>query len=501
MNDQNIHNSSIERSIMIQNNSKYSNTFSQNMITSFEDWLSSLWFQSPIHLLVELLLVSILIVLLLRPPEPIHDPKDDLTVEEEDQIISDWKPKPLIPEIPEDTIDPGIISNHTITSGPSDTIEIDGKKMINFGTPNFYGLNMNKEIVDAALAAIDRYAVGACGPRQFYGTMDAHLEVEKEMANFLGTEDSVNYCYIFATTTSVIQAFVHNSDIVFVDDGSWFAVKLGAELTRSRIVPFKHNDMNDLREKIIHHKKTFQRWPKCNRWVVGEGLYANDGSIWDLQQIVQLRKEFCLRIIIDETLSIGSLGEKGRGLCEHFGVPRSLVEVSIGSYGSSFASLGGFTIGTKDFCAHQRLASHAYIFSASPPCFNVVAATKALQIVEKDGEERIKKLRENTLLMRNELNGIESFEVVGSEQSPLIHLRLKEPLESFHTEDELLQKIVEACIDSENPVAITKSKFVRMKDMTAPHPSLKIFVSAAHSEEHIKTAVATIKNAISQNLN
>lgn len=487
------------------------------MIVGLEEWLSTIWSQSPMHLLVEIILIAILVILLLRQPEPVHDPKDDLTTEEEDQIISDWKPKPLIPDLSEEMQDPGIISNHTITSGPSDTIEIDNKKVLNFGTPNFYGLNMNKEIIDASLNAIDRYAVGACGPRQFYGTMDAHLAVEAEMAKFLETEDSVNYCYIFATTTSVIQAFVHNTDIIFVDEGSWFAVRLGAILTRSRIITFKHNDMNDLRQKLIENRNKFQRWHKCNRWVVGEGLFSNDGSIWDLKALVQLRKEFCLRLIIDETLSIGCLGEKGRGICEHFGIPRTFVEVSIGSYGSSFASLGGFTVGTKDICAHQRLASHAYIFSASPPCFNVAAATKAIQIVEKDGEERIKKLRSNITLMRNELKDLEGFDLIGDEQSPLIHLRLNEKtlaekienqgendaskLSAIHKEDILLQKIVESCLESENnPVAITKSKFVRQKDVDAPHPSLKIFVSAAHTEEQIKSAASTIKTSISQNL-
>ena len=489
------------------------------MIAALEQWLSTIWSQAPMHLFVEICLVVTLIILLLRQPEPVHDPRDELTVEEEDQIISDWKPKPLIPDLPEEMQDPGITSNHVITSGPSDTIEIDNKKVLNFGTPNFYGLNMNKEIIDASLAAINQYAVGACGPRQFYGTMDAHLAVEAAMAKFLETEDSVNYCYIFATTTSVIQAFVHNTDIIFVDDGSWFAVRLGAILTRSRIITFKHNDMEDLHKKLIENRAKFPRWSKCNRWVVGEGLFSNDGSIWDLKKLIQLRKEFCLRIIIDETLSIGCLGEKGRGICEHFGVPRTLVEVSIGSYGSSFASLGGFTVGTKDICAHQRLASHAYIFSASPPCFNVVAATKAIQIVEKDGEERIAKLRSNITLMRNELKDINGFDLIGDEQSPLIHLRLNDKtraekivnqqenndkgdsLSNLHKEDVLLQKIVESCLESENnPVAITKSKFVRQKDVDAPSPSLKIFISAAHSEEQIRSAASTIKTSISNNL-
>ncbi|KAH0792748.1 long chain base biosynthesis protein 1-like [Histomonas meleagridis] len=465
------------------------------IVPLLEKLVSFLWNQSPIHLFVEIGLIVFIVLLLLRSPEPIHDPTDDITEAEEDEIIADWKPKPLIPDLDDAVIDKSIFRDKTITSGPSDTIEIDGKKMINLGVPNFYGLNMNQEIIDASLAAIDKYAVGACGPRQFYGTMDVHLKVEEEMAKFLGSEETVNYCYPFATTTSIIQSLIKNSDILFVDDGAWFACQLGSELTRCKVIPYKHNDMDDLREKVASNKKTFARWDKCNRWVVTEGLFTNDGSLLDLPTLIQLRKEFCLRLIIDETYSFGCVGKTGKGLCEHYDIPRDLIEVSIGSYGPAFASLGGFSVGTKEICAHQRLASHAYIFSASPPCFNVVAATKAIEIVEQDGEERIRKLRSNIQLARNELNGIDGFDILGDEISPLIHLRLKEAKATIKEEDEILQRICDKCAEDENPVAIAKAKFVRMRDLKAGRPTIKIFISQAHSEDQIRTAISVIKNA------
>ncbi|KAH0786429.1 Serine palmitoyltransferase 1 [Histomonas meleagridis] len=461
------------------------------LISFFEHFVSSIWSQSPMHLFVEVGLIALIVILLLRKPEPIHE--DELTEAEEDEIISEWKPKPLIPDLPENEIDRSILTEKTITSGPSDTIEVDGKRMINFGTPNFYGLNMNQEIIDASLAAIDKYAVGACGPRQFYGTMDAHLEVEKEMANFLEVEDTVNYCYPFATTTSIIQALIKNSDITFVDDGAWFACHLGSELTRSKVIFYKHNDLQDLREKVANAKNTFPRWSKCNRWVITEGLFINDGTLLDLPALVQLRKEFCLRLIIDETYSFGSVGKTGRGVCEHYNISRDYVEVSIGSYGPAFASLGGFSVSTKELCAHQRLASHAYIFSASPPCFNVVAATKAIQIVEKDGEQRIEKLRSNIQLARNELNGINGFKILSDEISPIIHLSLTQHKETIKEEDEFLQKFCDDCMSDEKPVALAKAKFVRARDKKAGWPTLKVFISQAHSEEQIKEACATIK--------
>lgn len=464
------------------------------VVSNLEHWLSVIWSQSPVHLVLEVLLIVAIVILLLRKPEPIET--NELTEAEENSLIAEWTPLPIVPdEDPE--ADQSILTAHTVTSGPSDTIEVDGKRVMNFGTPNFFGLSMNQEIIDSAIAAIDHYAVGACGPRQFYGTMDAHLNVESAMANWLGTEDSVNYCYPFATTTSIMQALVHNTDVLFIDEGSWFAIELGAALTRSNVVVFKHNDMADLRDKIRETKGRFKRWEKCNRWVAVEGLYANDGSIVDLPSLIQLRREFCLRIIIDETYSFGALGKTGKGVCELFDEPRELVEVSIGSYGSAFASLGGFTVGSKEISSHQRLASHAYIFSASPPCFNAVAASKAIEIVTKDGEERCKKLRENTLLARNELKAVQGFEVLGDETSPIIHLRLTNP-QTIHEEDILLQNICEKCLEEQDdPVAICKSKFTRNREKKVMRPTLKFYVSPAHSEEQIRKAAATIKRVAS----
>jgi serine palmitoyltransferase len=203
-----------------------------------------------------------------------------------------------------------------------------------------------------------------------------------------------------------------------------------------------------------------------------------------------------LRLIIDESLSIGALGRTGRGLCELYDVPANLIEIRIGSYGTSFASLGGFTVATKELCGHQRLASHAYIFSASPPCFNCVAASKAIEIAERSGESRMSKLAENVAIARNAVKGIHGFVLVADERSPLIHLKLAQARDKRTEEDAILQKICDACIDAEVPVALAKAKYVPSVDKTAPRPSLKIYISAAHSEEQILKGLATLKASI-----
>ncbi|EAY22904.1 serine palmitoyl transferase subunit, putative [Trichomonas vaginalis G3] len=465
------------------------------MVVSFvEEFLAGIWASTPKHLIFEVALIVAIFLLLTQKPREIIKNDDELTTAEEDAIIAQWTPKPIVPELPDD-YDPSVLDPKVIFSAPTDKITVEGKEALNFAVPNFFGLNNNKELLDAAQKAIDHYAVGACGPRQFYGTMDAHLDVEEAIAKWTGVEDSVNYCFPFATTTSVIQAFAHNTDVVFIDEYCWFAIKVGSELTRGKVVVYKHNDMGDLRDKIIKTKNSFERWEKCNRWVVAEGISTNDGTIVDLPAIIKLRHEFCLRIILDETNSFGALGKTGRGACEHFDIDRSEVEISIGSYGTALASLGGFTISTKELCAHQRLSSHAYIFSASPPPYAVICARRAVEIVQKDGAERIAKLRENIQLMRNELHDVQGLEIISDAISPIVHLKLGKET-GYKEANTLLQKVCdEALNDASAPTFIVKSKFALNRDANKERPTIKIYVAPIHTEEEIKNAAAAIKRA------
>lgn len=464
------------------------------MITSIEHWFTNVWKDTPFHLVFELFLLAFITILLFRKPEPIKDPKDDLTKEEIDQMVSEWKPEPLVPDEIPDEYDKIGLKTEVITSGPSDTIEFNGKKALNFGVPNFFGLNMNEKIIEASENAIKHYAVGACGPRQFYGTMDVHLELEEKIAKWTSSEASVGYCFPFATTASVIQAFCHNTDVCFIDDYSWFAIKIGAELTRGRIIIYKHGDMGDLRDKIIKARHDYSRWDQCNRWVIAEGISSIDGTILDLPSIIKLRHEFFLRVCLDESLSYGVLGKTGRGLMEYYAdfVQKDDVEVIIGSLGPAFGSIGGFTVASKELCSFQRIASFAYIFSASPPPYTVVAALKALEILDTEAEARIEKQRSNTKLMRTLLKQVANFDVKGDDIVPIVFLTPKEKLDTRKT-IELLQEIVDKCLyHKSDPVFIERTKFVYGRDRNFARQSLRIYVSPAHSENQIEKAANVI---------
>lgn len=409
-------------------------------------------------------------------------------------MIQNFTPNSLVPDSLSTDFDQSILNSHTIYSGPGIFITIESKNCLNFASPNLFGLNMNQQLINSSIKAIENYAVGACGPRQFYGTMDSHLDFEKHLANWIGSEDCVNYCYPFSTTLSIIPAFVRNSDICFIDEGCWFAVKVGSDLSRSTIVFYHHNDLENLESLIIQWKKNFFRWDKCNRWVISEGLFANDGTILNINKLIELRKKFFLRIILDETYSIGSLGQNGKGICEHFNIQRNFVEVSIGSLGTSFGSLGGFAVGTKELCSYQRLASYAYIFSASPPSFSVVAASKSLDILQTEAFERIENQRKNSILLRMLLNeNLKSFSILGSEISPIVHIKMNHN-GSIKEMDDYFQSIVDFCLEKE--LAISKTKYVRTRDLKAPLPALKLFVSAGHSPQQIEYCVLVLKTAI-----
>ena len=475
------------------------------VVSTLEQWILKMFQETPIHILVEVSLIIFLFILLFRDPEPAKK-MVELSLEEEESIISDWKPPPIVPDIEKD--DFSKLSAREVTKGPCDTIEIDGRTMINFGTPNFLGLLMNKEVIDASIEAVNKYSVSSGGPRNFYGTFDCHCEFEKRIAEFFGLEDSVCYPFHSTAATSVLQSLIRNTDIVFIDDSSIFCLHLGVIITHCRVVEFKHNDISDLRSKLQYHRANYERWQKCNRWVITEGLFESDGQILDLPNLIKLRKEFCLRIILDESLSLGCLGQTGRGLCEHFGIDRkSNIEITIGSCSPSFASSVGFIVCDKKLSDFHRLASHSYTSGFSPTPFSIVAAIKSLEIAQKEGSQRIKKLRENIKYARKELlsnDGIKNFKVIPNEtissseefdlnNLPIIHLQLLKP-KKIEVEDKLLQTLCDACMDdTEFPVAVVKSKYVRTHDLYAPRPSVKIYISPAHSFEQIKHGMETIR--------
>uniref|UniRef100_A0A183BHI1 Serine palmitoyltransferase 1 n=1 Tax=Globodera pallida TaxID=36090 RepID=A0A183BHI1_GLOPA len=240
----------------------------------------------------------------------------ELSEEEKEAIIAGWEPKPLVPNyLEEQQMDP-YYRPRSIKGRMGKIVAIDGKQCVNLASTDFFGFIGNPKIEEVAKNAIFKYGVGSCGPRNFYGTVDVHLYLERELAEFLGCEEAILYSYGFPTISSAIPAYSRRGDVIFADKGVNFAIQSGLLASRSEIVWFQHNDVEDLERKMIELEEKDKRNPKrrtsIRRLIVVEGIYTNSGDICPLPQLIALKWKYKVRIFIDESFSFGVLGKSGK---------------------------------------------------------------------------------------------------------------------------------------------------------------------------------------------
>ncbi|RXM34907.1 Serine palmitoyltransferase 1 [Acipenser ruthenus] len=375
--------------------------------------------------------------------------------EEKEELIEDWQPEPLVPLVSKDHPPP----KYDVVSGPtSHKIIVNGKECINFASFNFLGLLDNERVKNQALTSLRKYGVGTCGPRGFYGTFDVHLELEERLAKFMRTEEAIIYSYGFATIASAIPAYSKRGDIVFVDEAACFSIQKGLQASRSNIKYFKHNDMDDLERLLKELETEDQENPRkarvTRRFIVVEGLYINTGDICPLPELVQLKYKYKVRILLEESLSFGVLGEHGRGVTEHFGVNIDDIDLISANMENSLASIGGFCCGRSFVIDHQRLSGQGYCFSASLPPMLAAAAIEALNIMEED-IDIFRLLRDKCKHIHSALQGISGLEVVGESISPAFHLQLEKSTGSRELDVKLLRGIID--YGEKNDIKITFS--------------------------------------------
>ncbi|VDK72073.1 unnamed protein product [Onchocerca ochengi] len=416
-----------------------------------------------------------------------------LTEQQKEQIIAEWKPEPLVPETPAEH---PALQTHYFDGKVCKFVTYDGKKYLNLATTNFLGLIGDKTIESEAKKAISKYGVGSCGPRHFYGTVDVHIALEKQLADFLGCEEAVLYSYGFVTISSVIPSYAKKRDIIFVDKGVNFAIQEGLKASRSHIKWFNHNDISDLNRLLMEQAEYDRKFPeltsKKRRFIVVEGLYMNSGDLCPLPEIMVLKWKYKVRICIDESLSIGVIGKTGRGVTEHFGIDATDCDMIVGSLEHAFSSTGGFCAGRTFVVRHQRLSSLGYCFSASLPPLLAVAASKALEIISND-PERLIRLRQNSKIVSIGLK--EAFEgtrftVNGDVLSPLQHIYYE-----GNNADEKLDKLMEKM--RERGYLLTRA-FYHAEESFTPKSSIRLAIQSEMSHDELMLFIETMKEEAQQ---
>ena len=363
------------------------------------------------------------------------------------------------------------------------------------------------------MKVLDTVGCGSCGPRGFYGTLDEHLELESKIADFMGVEESIMYSDAASTAASVIPAFAKRSDLVFVDDACYDAILTGVMLARCKAIYFKHNDMADLAAKLdevaAQDKRNGTSPSTQRRFIVVEGVYRNVGDIVPLREVVELKDKHNCRLILDESFSFGVLGDTGKGVTEHFGVPVKKVEILCGAFCASVGSVGGFCIGNeREVVDHQRLQGAGYVFSASAPPFVASAATVGLsKLVENPGLAQT--VSDNALQLWAGIESCPHLLVTSSPESPVTHFGIHKNLSSNLTLDDerkVLDNVVKLLRQDHQVFAVT-SKYMPhhlhkesarrpgTKGPAEPGPSIRLCVSALHTSDQIKALIGAVKSA------
>ncbi|KDP45822.1 hypothetical protein JCGZ_17429 [Jatropha curcas] len=436
------------------------------------------------HLFVEgLLFVVILFLLTQKSYKP---PKRPLTKKEIDELCNEWVPEPLIPAISEEMQhEPPALES---AAGPH--TKINGKEVVNFASANYLGLIGHEKLIESCTSALEKYGVGSCGPRGFYGTIDVHLDCEARIAKFLGTPNSILYSYGLSTTFSTIPCFCKKGDIIVVDEGVHWGIQNGLYLSRSTIVYFKHNDMESLQNVLEKVTAENKRAKKLRRYIIVEAVYQNSGQIAPLDEIIRLKEKYHFRVLLEESNSIGVLGRSGKGLTEYYGVPVEKIDIITAAMGHALATEGGFCTGTARIIDHQRLSSSGYTFSASLPPYLASAAITAIDVIE-DNPALVTKLKENIAVLWKGLSNIQGLSIASNPESPIVFLRLEKPKGSVKDDLKLLQEVADRALEEDN-VFVVVSKRSTVDKCRLP-VGIKLFVSAAHTESDLHKVCESLK--------
>ncbi len=309
-----------------------------------------------------------------------------------------------------------------IESGADTKVYIDGKEMIMIGSNNYLGLTQDPRVKKAAMDAIDKFGSGCTGSRFLNGTLSLHEELERRLADFMGTEAALVFSTGFQTNLGTISALVGRKDLVVGDSENHASIVDGTRLSFGRVLKFRHNDMQDL-DRVLERNKP----DGGGILVVSDGVFSMGGDIVDLPGMVKVAKKHGARIMIDDAHAVGVLGEKGRGTAEHFGLEDE-VDLVAGTFSKSFASIGGFIAGDEEVVHFVKHSSRPLIFSASPPPAAVATVIAALDILANE-PERKERLWQNYRKMKEGFTQL-GFNT-GNSQTPIIPIIIGDDEKTF----------------------------------------------------------------------
>jgi 8-amino-7-oxononanoate synthase len=281
-----------------------------------------------------------------------------------------------------------------LTSAAGPVVEMEGRETIMLGSNNYLGLTGDPRVKEAARAALETYGTALTGSRLLNGTIPLHVELEREIAEWMGTDDAIVFTTGYQANVGCIGTILEPGDTVICDSGDHASILDGCRLSGAKLRPFRHNRMEKL-EKMLERAAG----DGGGVLVIVDGVFSMEGDVCDLPPIVKLCRQYGARLMVDEAHGVGVLGERGAGACELFGLEDE-VDLRMGTFSKSLASCGGFIAGTADVIEYLRIAARSFIFSASAVPAAIGAALGALRVIRADGPALFAKLLGNAAYLR-----------------------------------------------------------------------------------------------------
>ncbi|MBE6263355.1 MAG: aminotransferase class I/II-fold pyridoxal phosphate-dependent enzyme [Prevotella sp.] len=357
-----------------------------------------------------------------------------------------------------------------ITSKQGPEVTMGDHNVLMFGSNAYTGLTGDDRIIEAGKKALEKYGSGCAGSRFLNGTLDIHVQLEKELAEFEHKDDALCFSTGFTVNSGVIPAIVGRGDYLICDDRDHASIVDGRRLSFATQLHYKHNDMADL-ERVL------QKLPhEAVKLIVVDGVFSMEGDLAKLPEIVELKHKYNCSIMVDEAHGLGVFGKQGRGVCDHFGLSDE-VDLIMGTFSKSLASIGGFIASDADTINYLRHTSRTYIFSASDTPAATACALEALHIIQNE-PERIAHLWDvtNYALKRFKEEGFE----IGDTESPIIPLYVHDVDKTF----KVTALAYEAGVFI-NPV---------IPPACAPQDTLVRFaLMASHTKEQVERGVQILK--------
>jgi 8-amino-7-oxononanoate synthase len=350
-------------------------------------------------------------------------------------------------------------------------VKVNGKEMIMVGSNNYLGLLDHPQVQKAAQDAVDRYGVATCGSRFLNGTLDIHVEMEEKLAQFMKKEAALSFSTGFQTNQGIISTLISRGDAVVTDQMIHASIIDACRLSYGDVYKYKHNDMADLEKKLASVGNN------VNTMIVVDGVFSMEGDLANLPDIVTLAKKYNAKLMVDDAHGIGVMGKNGRGTAEHFGVEDE-VDIIMGTFSKSFASLGGMVAGDKRVIFYIKHFARSLIFSASITPASVATVLATLDIIQNEPERR-ERLWEITKKMKS------GFQAMGYDtgptESPIIPVYIRDDELAF-----MLWKLLRESGIFTNPVVYPA--------VPQGEALIRTSYSANHSDEELDKVLGVFEN-------